>query len=300
MKYFSLFSGIGGFELGMPKNYECVGFSEINKFAIKIYQKHFSHHKNYGDIRAIATLDIPDFDFLCGGFPCQSFSVAGKRRGLEDVRGTLFFEIARILRDKNPRYFLLENVKGLLSHDAGKTFKTMVGILTDLGYCVQWVLLNSKDFGVPQNRERIFIVGNLRTEPKPKIFLLREDGKVNHKPTKAQKEICNTAQTLTTRSGGNGQGTHIIERAPLRFLQRNQKNIDGNYSFTVDTSNTGGVRIGDRIRRFTPLECERLQGFPDGWTAGVSDSQRYRMLGNAVTVNVIRYLMNQFEKISCN
>jgi DNA (cytosine-5)-methyltransferase 1 len=170
MKYFSMFSGIGGFELGIQRAEAkstnstdsqsgasqllrrslCVGFSEVDKYAIQIYQKHFPNHKGFGDATKINTADLPDFDFLCGGFPCQAFSVAGKRGGFQDTRGTLFFEIARILADKKPKHFLLENVKGLLSHDAGRTFQTIIRTLTDLGYGVEWQVLNSKDFGVPK------------------------------------------------------------------------------------------------------------------------------------------------------
>lgn len=167
MKYLSLFSGIGGFELGLLNSnydFECVGYSEIDKYARSIYERNFPEHINFGDATKIETKDLPDFDFLVGGFPCQAFSLAGKRRGFNDTRGTLFFEIARILKDKRPRYFLLENVKGLLSHDKGKTFKTILEILSDLRYDVRWKVYNSKDYGVPQNRERVFIEGYSRRE----------------------------------------------------------------------------------------------------------------------------------------
>ena len=165
MKYFSMFSGIGGFELGIQEsdvNMECVGFCEVDKYAISIYSRKFPKHKNFGDATKIRTEELPDFDFLVGGFPCQAFSNAGKRRGFDDTRGTLFFEIARILKDKRPKYFLLENVRGLLSHNKGETFQTILEILSDLGYHVKWEIFNSKDFGVPQRRERIFIKGYFR------------------------------------------------------------------------------------------------------------------------------------------
>lgn len=162
-----MFSGIGGFEYGIQQSkqgnkFKCIGYSEIDKYAIKIYKKHYPNHINYGDATQINTKKLPDFEFLVGGFPCQAFSIAGKRKGFDDTRGTLFFEIARILRDKKPRYFLLENVKGLLSHDKGKTFQTILEILNELRYDVSWNIYNSKDYGVPQNRERIFIKGYLR------------------------------------------------------------------------------------------------------------------------------------------
>lgn len=203
-----MFSGIGGFELGIQQAYEdnirpiqsevseesgnkhgtkdkslkweCVGYSEIDKYAIQIYEKHFNH-KNYGDATKIDTRQLPEFDLLVGGFPCQAFSIAGKRKGFDDTRGTLFFEIARILADKRPRNFILENVKGLLSHDNGKTFQTILGVLTDLGYCVEWQVLNSKNFGVPQNRERVFFVGHLGGECERKVFPIGQGSSGNLK-----------------------------------------------------------------------------------------------------------------------
>ena len=159
-----MFSGIGGFELGIQRSIpesECVGFSEIDKNAISIYKAHFPTHTNYGSAFDIVPEQLPDFDLLCGGFPCQSFSIAGKRGGFEDTRGTLFFEIARIARVKRPKLLFLENVKGLLSHDHGRTFGTILATLSDMGYFCEWQVLNSKDYGVPQNRERVFIIGHL-------------------------------------------------------------------------------------------------------------------------------------------
>jgi DNA-cytosine methyltransferase len=182
IKYFSMFSGIGGFELGIQRAFmqpkderlqvetdsgsidsellqrttSCVGYSEIDKYAIKVYERQFNGHKNYGDATAINPTDLPDFDLLVGGFPCQAFSIAGKRKGFDDTRGTLFFDIARIAREKQPMYMLLENVKGLISHDGGKTLEVILETLQDMGYYVNYEVHNSKDYGVPQNRERIY------------------------------------------------------------------------------------------------------------------------------------------------
>ena len=190
MDYFSLFSGIGGFELGIQqsnKDMNCIGCSEIDDYANNIYKNHFPDIKNYGDVRKIKTERLPDFDLLVGGFPCQSFSIAGKRRGFDDTRGTLFFEIARILRDKRPRHFLLENVPGLLSHEKGKTFQRMVEVLSELGYCLEWKVLNSKYFGVAQNRRRVFIKGYSRERCGGEIFSI---GKINKKTdSKINKDI---------------------------------------------------------------------------------------------------------------
>lgn len=172
MKYFSMFSGIGGFDLALNRQgHNCIGYSEIDKYAIKIYQKNFGTEvKNYGDATKIRTTELQDFDLLCAGFPCQAFSIAGKRKGFQDIRGNLFFEIARILKDKKPSYFLLENVKGLLNHDKGKTFTIIIQTLSELGYDIQWMVLNSKFFGVPQNRERVFIIGSIGTKSEQKVL----------------------------------------------------------------------------------------------------------------------------------
>jgi DNA (cytosine-5)-methyltransferase 1 len=153
----------------------CVGYSEIDKYAVQIYERHFHGHRNYGDATKIRPEELPDFDFLVAGFPCQAFSIAGRRLGFEDTRGTMFFEIARIVKQKQPRLLLLENVKGLLSHDKGRTFAAILSALDELGYDVQWQVLNSKDFGVPQNRERVFIVGHRRGTKRPNVFPLEKN-----------------------------------------------------------------------------------------------------------------------------
>ncbi len=285
LKYFSMFSGIGGFEYGIQRasqirramggetsrfdmgykrnmpnakdsirrtfsSVDCIGYSEIDKYSIQIYEKHFKGHKNYGDATRIVPEEIEDFDLLCGGFPCQSFSIAGKRGGFKDTRGTMFFEIARILSVKRPKLLLLENVKGLLSHDNGRTFGTILATLSELGYICQWQVLNSKNFGVPQNRERVFIVGHLRGTSRPEVFPIGENG--GEAVFGAIKNTYYKGQTT---------GSYIESEA--------------------------------KIRRLTPVECERLQGFPDGWTEGISDTQRYKCLGNAVTVNVIEAIMKK-------
>ena len=159
----------------------CVGYSEVNKYAIQIYKKHFPKHKNYGDITKIIASEVPDHDLFIGGFPCQSFSIAGKRGGFKDTRGTLFFDIARILKVKRPKNFILENVKGLLNHDKGNTFATIISTINELEYDCQWNVLNSKNFGVPQNRERVFIVGHLRGVARPKVFPITQSSQGNLK-----------------------------------------------------------------------------------------------------------------------
>jgi len=184
MTFIDLFCGIGGFRLGMERaGHKCVWSNDIDLHCAKIYEKNFGEKPDTRSIRDVSVEEIPDHDILCGGFPCQSFSIAGKRRGFQDTRGTLFFEIARIIKAKKPSYLFLENVKGLLSHDNGRTFETIITTLDELGYDTQWMVLNSKDYGVPQSRERIFIVGHLRGKPRPSVFPIgRKDEEIQAVP----------------------------------------------------------------------------------------------------------------------
>jgi DNA (cytosine-5)-methyltransferase 1 len=286
----------------------CIGYSEIDKYAIQVYNKQFNH-KNYGDITTIEPKELPDFDCLVGGFPCQSFSIAGKRKGFEDTRGTLFFDIARILRDKTPRLVVLENVKGLLSHDKGATFQTILGVLADLGYFVEWQVLNSKNFGVPQNRERVFIIGHLGGEPRRKVFPIGESNQANNEASQQPTTKGEVAQTITATYWKGGKGSQIVK--PVLTPDRPEKRQngrrfkeDGKPSFTLTSQDKHGVMVDSKIRRLTPTECERLQGFPDNWTAkginekeevDISDTQRYKMCGNAVTTNVIKEIFNKLD-----
>lgn len=300
-----------GFHIGqvLRQRFDCVYSNEWDKYANSVYKKHFGECDNR-DIRTVNTEEIPDFDLLCGGFPCQSFSIAGKRGGFNDTRGTMFFEIARILKDKRPRYLLLENVKGLLTHDSGKTFATIIGVLADIGYDVQWQVLNSKNFGVPQNRERVFIIGNLRDIPRPKIFPLTssnpktleyiggilseeskmwlDDGKVHSRNFPQGSRVykdSGISATLASQAGGLGAKTGLYD-VSRTIRTGGRGSIDEKHSWDI-------INDGVQIRRLTPIECERLQSFPDDWTKHgadgtlISDTQRYKMMGNAVTTNVV-------------
>ena len=166
IRYFDMFAGIGGFRSGLEAigGFECVGYCEIDKYAKQAYEAIYDTGGElyFDDERKIVPEQLPDFDLLVGGFPCQSFSIAGARKGFDDTRGTLFFEIARIAAVKKPKYLYLENVPGLLNHDKGRTFETIIHTLDELGYDVCWQVLNSKNFGVPQSRNRVFIIGYFR------------------------------------------------------------------------------------------------------------------------------------------
>ncbi|MBN6014127.1 DNA cytosine methyltransferase [Streptococcus oralis] len=212
MKFLDLFAGIGGFRLGMESaGHECIGFCEIDKFARASYK---AIHNTKGEIELHDITAVSDesirrigrVDIICGGFPCQAFSIAGNRRGFEDTRGTLFFEIARFASILRPKYLFLENVKGLLNHDGGATFETILGALDELGYNVEWQVLNSKDFGVPQNRERVLIVGHLRGECTRRVFPLSKSGQ---QVASIKEQYSNT---ITTRYGNSqGAGAYIVE-----------------------------------------------------------------------------------------
>ena len=467
MKLLDLFSGIGGFHLGLEQagfEFDWVGFSDIDKYANKLYKDRFPEAEELGDVTTIRPERLPtDITILCGGFPCQAFSVAGKRKGFDDRRGTLFFEIERILRyfkeiGKPIPYFILENVKGLLNHDNGRTFATIYGVLTDLDYTIECQLLNTRWF-LPQNRERIYIVGYVGGRGRSKIFPIREDAsRVTKGTIKATNVRClqggghsgghHSGMTLLKQIGtigkdseatrvydpsgisrtiknGGGMGAkiglyqvgdlkiiakkrtydtppeineylkrykkHTIQQisqqlelpktqvehyfradryraipSPKIWLQLKEllgfddtydKQVteiyekeyefesatrvysDKGISKTINTNETGLYKISEatkkgyaiakegdsinlsvpnsktrrgrvgkgvaqtldtgmqqytinpksNIRRLTPMECERLQGFPDNWTEnGQSDTQRYKQLGNAVSVPVVK------------
>lgn len=401
IRFFDLFSGIGGFREGLrwAGGFVCVGHCEVDAHADRNYRRLFDTEGEWycDDARNIETGRMPDFDLLCAGFPCQAFSIAGRREGFADARGTLFFEIARLVGAKRPAYFLLENVPGLLSHDKGRTFHTILCSLHELGYHVEWKVLNSKDFGVPQSRRRVYVVGYLDgrcagkilpfpgTNETPLIQVLpgRQGKRVYH----PEGESC----TLTSSAGGMGgktglyemgvpikeatrkgykmaypgdsidlgyatkntrrgrvghevahtlttgiqQGTlHFVDLSPpplvtetarclhtrqgmgvfryrgetsgvleetapkavvtpaketIRQSRRMKK--PGEPMFTITATDRHGVVHHGRIRRLTPRECLRLQGYQDGqidrMSVDMSDSQLYKQAGNGVTVNVI-------------
>ena len=305
MKFFDLFAGIGGFRVGLEAHgHECVGSCEIDKYARKIYGKNFGHEPEYRDVRDIDPKDIQDFDILCAGFPCQSFSIVGNRMGFEDKRGNLFFEIIRLAKEKRPSILLLENVKGLLSHEKGETFRIMLQTLDECGYDVSWQLLNSRYF-VPQSRERVYIIANLRGSSGRKILPL---GKVSKRNDKSRKELyaedeCSSTLTATYWKGYGGGRPMIKESKPVQMNYRANVNSnmkervqDRDETWTLTTnSNDFTITDGDRVRKLTPIECERLQGFADDWTKGVSDTQRWKCLGNAVTTNVVEYIVGHWN-----
>ena len=381
MKFLDLFAGIGGFRLGMESaGHECVGFCEIDKYARASYK---AIHNTEGEIELHDITRVTDesirrigrVDAICGGFPCQAFSIAGNRRGFEDTRGTLFFEIARFASILRPQYLFLENVRGLLNHDGGATFETIIRTLDELGYDVEWQVLNSKNFGVPQNRERVFIIGHLRGERTRNVFPISgESEQSDYQPPKIEiigntknpngtskgtksvvygsggvvgtltatdykepKQVAikqfgilqpnfnqcgvvyetdGIAPTIRAYQGGGLEPKIRVKEATSKGYAEAEVGDSVNLSHpnsktrrgrvgkqvanTLLTGESQGVIEPDfRIRKLTPRECWRLQGFPD-WAFDKaqevnSNSQLYKQAGNSVTVNVIAAIAKELK-----
>ena len=408
IKYLDMYSGIGGFRSALDEvgGFECVGYCEIDKFAKQAYETLYNTKGEmyFEDARNICPDDLPDIDLICAGFPCQSFSLAGKQRGFDDTRGTLFFEVARVAAAKRPALLYLENVQNLLSHDKGWTFETILEVLDDIGYDVSWTVLNSANFGVPQSRNRVFITGFLRgrcageifafSQANPKTLKQRLPGREGNRvydsnglaitltssaggfggrtglyilPIKSKTKIgyqfahsgdsINTAYANNnTRRGRVGEGiahtetttatlaVYLIDMNPspqltelARCITARQdsgisnrkgehsavlvivkeimpdeiKELNGIKAEESNTDKTAGVIIlSDEednqyiayIRKLTPKECWRLQGFTDEQfnkvkAIGMSDSQLYKMAGNAVTVPAVFAISRELKRI---
>ena len=320
-KFIDLFAGIGGFRLALQNlGGKCVYTSEWDKNAKKTYKANFGKTP-FGDITKEEVKSyIPDnFDILCAGFPCQAFSIAGKRGGFEDTRGTLFFDVAEIIKRKQPKAIFLENVKGLRNHDKGRTLQTILNVLrNDLGYFVpEPKIINAKNFGVPQNRERIFIVGfHSSTEikefsyPEPYDFQTTFEDVKEENPVSAKYYL--STQYLSTlenhrarhESKGNGFGYNIVKDYEVANAvvcggmgrERNLVVDNRLKDFTPVTKIIGEVnRQG--IRKMTPREWARLQGFPDDFIIPVADASAYKQFGNSVAVPAIQATANEIIKL---
>jgi len=318
LRFIDLFSGIGGIRLGFERacrdarlQSRCVYTADIDAHACEIYRKNFpkDDHDPRNDVTALADFEnvLGRVDVVLGGFPCQAFSIAGAKRGFEDARGTLFFDVARIIEDRRPRAFILENVKGLVMHRGGRTLKRIVDILKhDLGYMsTQCRVLNSIDFGVPQHRERIYIVGFRDggggfkfpepTDPSKRIRDIVESGPVAAKYYLSEGYLAAArAHRARHEAKGNGFGYEIREWSDYAAAivcggmgrERNLLRDDRIVDRTPQTNIRSPINA-ENVRRMTPIEWERLQGFPDNWTEGVADTHRYRLLGNSVSVPVV-------------
>ena len=372
--------------MGLPDDWQCVGVSEIDKNACKVIKYRKPEVKNYGDIEKIRIEELPNFDVLIGGSPCQGLSVAGKREGLADNRSRLFFSYIEILKEKKPLYFIFENVKGLLSSNAGWDFAEVLNQFSEAGYDFWWQVLDATQFGIPQHRERVFILGTLRENGFRKVFF---EPKNNGKNTELQGQQANTitrrykqseatgtyiterkfdaqienihfdrrqqnrvygtdgvAPTLTRKTGGSQVTKIVASRGRMvdgKWVQQLEERedatntltsvrkdnmvaisvrdvnyegehaqgrrfkTDGEPAFTNRVASRNGLYDGMKIRYLTPLECERLMGWPDQWTkygiddkentVELSDNARYNLIGNGVVPQVVRSLISQIMVI---
>lgn len=292
MKVISLFAGIGGLDTGFIENgYEVVWANDIDKYAVQTYQANYSSPIVLGDLNKINLDEIPSADIVIGGFPCQPFSSMGELKGFEDTRGTLFFRIVELIQNQierghKPKALVLENVRNLKHHDKGKTFKIIKKTLTDLGYKVYDQVLNSSDYGVPQTRNRTFIVcfSNSETEftyPEKTELTLTLQDILEHDVDKKYFLSDRILPTiLSNGTGGYKAKSEIdlkIARPLCATMAKMHRACQDNY-----------VTQNERVRRLTPRECARLQGFGDDFIIPVSDTQAYKQFGNAVTANVSR------------
>lgn len=308
--FIDLFAGIGGMRTAFQNlGGKCVFSSEWDKYAQKTYETNFGEVP-FGDITKIEEKSIPDHDILVAGFPCQAFSIAGRRGGFEDTRGTLFFHVARILKEKKPSAFFLENVKGLMNHDGGKTISTILNTLrNDLGYHVpDPQIVNAKHFGVPQNRERVFIVGFKNKSYMETFNYPTSIGTIKSLKDIIEEQPVSVKYYLSTQylhtlkqhkarheSKGNGFGYEIIPNDGIANAivvggmgrERNLIIDDRLTDFTPVTSIKGEVNR-EGIRRMTPREWARLQGFPNSFKIEVSDVQAYKQFGNSVAVPAVQ------------
>lgn len=308
-----LFAGIGGIRLGFEKaGFEIVYSNEVDRFCCQTYKTNFGEIDER-DVCEVDAKEIPEFDILLAGFPCQPFSMAGEKKGFDDPRGNLFFQIERILKEKQPIAFFLENVKHLVTHRKGETFAVIMNTLQNkLGYKVKHTVFNSKNFGLPQNRERTYIVGfkdyedfEFPTPPKTETKLrnILEKG-VETKYYLSQRYYeCLVRHKQYHQAKGNGWGFEVVDPEKIANSlvvgrmgrERNliQESVrDSFYKENMDKS----TKNSEGLRTLTPRECARLQGFPESFKILVSDNQAYRQFGNTVSVPVIKAIAKKIKK----
>ncbi len=320
MRFIDLFSGIGGFRMALEKlNHKCVFSADNDKYACDTYYKNFKEYPLV-DIKKLSAKKIPDHDILCAGFPCQPFSIAGERRGFNDTRGTLFFDIVRILKEKKPKIFILENVKGLVNHDKGGTFKKIINILSkkvngkinkskreNLGYNVFWRVLNSYDFNAPQNRERVFIIGfknqNINYKfPKNIKLKINLNNLINKRPKKIRR-ISKLSKGYIYKHLRKHQNYKKIK--DLNYLVANEvRRSRCNFRFDnispclTTKMGTGGNNVPylvNQDRFFTLDECLLLQGFPKNFKLTNNYTEALKQIGNSVTINVVKKIAQKLS-----
>lgn len=308
----SLFCGVGGIDIAFENaGFKTVYANDIDTYACKTFDDNFNIKATCDDVKNLKAKDLPDFDCLIAGFPCQAFSVAGYRKGFEDTRGTLFFEIARILQERKPQVVFLENVKNLVAHDNGKTFNVILSSLKDIGYHVRYMVLNACEYGnIPQNRERIYIVGFLDEDfankfyfpnPIPLTTKLKDvidfDHKIEEKFYYTEEKYPKIVKAM---KDFNNQDTLYQWRR--KYVRQNKSNLSPTLTANMGTGghNVPLVITNYGIRKLTPKECFNLQGFPQNFKLpNMSTAQLYKQAGNSVCVTVIeRIAKNIFDIIN--
>ena len=311
MTFIDLFAGLGGFRLALESlGASCVYSSEWDKQAQKVYQENFGERPN-GDITKVDEKTIPDHDICCAGFPCQAFSISGKMRGFEDSRGTLFFDVARIVKEKKPKVVFMENVRNFARHDGGRTLKVVQKTMEDLGYAFYWKVLSALDYGVPQKRERVYMVcfrkdcfcGADFEFPKPfpltrhvEDFLLPESDETAAlyderypmllNPKKEDKPSSRPIKLGIVNKGGQGERVYSAKGIAVTL------SAYGGGVF----AKTGGYLVNGRPRRLHPRECARLMGYPDSYKMSKRPNQAYKQFGNSVVVDVLQLIAMQIAK----
>lgn len=306
LKFIDLFCGMGGFRIAFEKNNcECVFSSDIDKFARETYKLNFGEYPQ-GDISKISSADIPDFDILCAGFPCQPFSTAGKRLGFEDTRGTLFFEVARIIKEKKPKAFFLENVSGLTNHDKGKTLNAILNTLNDLGYSVHYTLINAKDYGIPQNRNRWYCVGFRKDIISDENFSfdikLSETYDLSDVIAQNDDPIYSCSSTCLSHIEKFVKNKNItVDDFTLAYdIRPSRCHFSTNHISPCLTAKmgTGGNNIPvvvSQKRKLTEKECLKIMGFPDDYKIH-KGSHTYKQIGNSVAVPILNEIAKNIIK----
>lgn len=308
-KFIDLFAGIGGFRLALESfGAKCVYSNEWDRFAQETYQMNFGDTPE-GDITQVDETSIPDHDILCAGFPCQPFSISGKQYGFEDSRGTLFFDVARIVKEKRPKVVFLENVKNFATHDGGKTIRVVKNTMLELGYSFQFRVLNPINYGIPQKRERVYMVC-FRNDIERELFVFPQPFKLNRfvedflLPDNEVRDLIvnrtdlvlndkvninyNAPSTIRVGTvGKGGQGERIYSPKGIAITL----SAYGGGVF----AKTGGYLINGQTRRLHPRECARIMGFPDSFKLHPNMNQAYKQLGNSVVVDVLQLITQQIS-----
>lgn len=310
LSFIDLFAGIGGFRLALESfGAKCVFSSEWDTYARQTYEANFSHTPS-GDITQIPESTIPEHDILCAGFPCQAFSISGKQLGFKDSRGTLFFDVARILKEKHPKVVIMENVKNFYNHDEGRTMKVVSATMEELGYDFFHKVLSSSDYGIPQKRQRLYMVafrkdlGVANFQFPPPAVLGEHLESILLQDESLLEDLYVSTENMSIRADDATQRTNTTIRVGEINLGRQGERIYSPQGVAITLSSngggifakTGGYLVNGRVRRLHPRECARLMGFPDDFILPPQKNRAYSLLGNSVVVDVLQYILYEIRK----